>query len=192
MVLRALLVVLIAILGYLPGTAHGASLNREIAPAHEAAWAYDCRCILQSPAPPSGDPRSHTSDALPIGLTAKSTSNCRHPRTSAPNANRLNATRGASTAPNRIYSARELIRRAAELGPFQNFPESFNRAIFDRGARTVTPNFFNKAKAGLSNDSVMYRLRGTVNGAEGTFEIGARPSLSGQTEVISHRFFRPD
>ena len=32
--------------------------------------------------------------------------------------------------PNRIYSARELIRRAVEIGPFHNFPESFNRQIF--------------------------------------------------------------
>ena len=100
--------------------------------------------------------------------------------------------RAAGQAPNRIYSARELMRRAAEPGPFHNFPESFNQQIFEQGSRTVTPNFWRTAKPGLSNDSVMYQLRGTVNGVEGTFEIGVRPSVSGNTEVIMHRFFRPD
>ena len=36
-------------------------------------------------------------------------------------------------APNRIYSTRELMRRAAEPGPFHNFPESFNEHIFRAG-----------------------------------------------------------
>jgi hypothetical protein len=38
----------------------------------------------------------------------------------------------------------------------------------------------------------MYQLRGAVNGVEGTFEISVRLSVSGNTEVIVHRFFRPD
>lgn len=97
-----------------------------------------------------------------------------------------------AAGPTRIYSARELLRRSAEPGPFHNFPESFNQAIFDQGSRTLTPNFWRTAKSGLSNDSVMYRLRGAVDGVEGTFEIGVRPSVSGNTEVIMHRFFRPD
>jgi hypothetical protein len=59
-----------------------------------------------------------------------------------------------ATQPNRIYSARELIRRADEPGPFHNFPESFNKQIFESGNRTVTPDFFNKARQGLSNDSI--------------------------------------
>jgi len=102
------------------------------------------------------------------------------------------AAKTAATQPNRIYSARELIRRAEESGPFHNFPESFNQQIFEQGTRTVTPNYFNVAKPGLSQDGVMYQLRGSVNGANGTFEIGVRPSVSGNTEVIGHRFFRPD
>src|SRR5258707_4402837 len=40
------------------------------------------------------------------------------------------------TQPNRIYSARVLIRSAEESGPFHNFPESFNQQIFDQGTRT--------------------------------------------------------
>ena len=105
----------------------------------------------------------------------------------------INAAPGATAnGPTRIYSAHVLIRSAEESGPFHNFPESFNQQIFDQGTRTVTPNFFNTAKAGLSNDSVMYRLPGSVNGVEGTFEIGVRPSVSGNTEVIMHRFFRPN
>lgn len=102
------------------------------------------------------------------------------------------ATKGAPDPPNRIYSARELRRRAAEPGPFHNFPESFNDQIFERGTRSVTRGFFNQPRRGLSNDSVQYRLRGEINGRSGTYEIFARPSLSGRTEVIQHRFFKPD
>jgi hypothetical protein len=103
------------------------------------------------------------------------------------------AAKGADdVAPNRVYSAREIRRRAAEPGAFHNFPESFNDEIFDRGTRTVTRGFFNQPRRGLSNDSVQYRLRGEINGRSGTYEIFARPSLSGRTEVIQHRFFHPD
>lgn len=94
--------------------------------------------------------------------------------------------------PNRIYSARELVRRADEPGPFHNFPESFNREIFESGTRTTTPNYFNQARQGLSNDSIQYRLPGTVNGKDGMFEIFTRHSTSGNTEVIMHRFFNPN
>lgn len=85
-----------------------------------------------------------------------------------------------ATEPNRIYSARELVRRADEPGPFHNFPESFNDGIF-KGKRTV-----------IKKDYVQYSQRGSLNGRSGTFEIGVKPSASGRTEVITHRFFRPD
>jgi hypothetical protein len=94
--------------------------------------------------------------------------------------------------PNRVYSARELIRRAEEPGPFHNFPESFNEDIFERGTPIVVPDFFNKAKPGLSNGSIQYRLPGTINDIEGVYEIFTRPSTSGNSEVIMHRFFRPN
>lgn len=99
--------------------------------------------------------------------------------------------KGLASEPNRIYSARELIRRGAEPGPFHNFPESFNSAIFKQGTQTRVPNFYNQAKTGLSTDSIQYRLPGVVNGREGFYEIFTRPSLSGRTEVIIHRFFNP-
>jgi hypothetical protein len=85
-----------------------------------------------------------------------------------------------------------LIRSAEESGPFHNFPESFNQQIFNQGTRTVTPNYYNVARPGLGNDAVMYQLPGSVNGANGMFEIGVRPSVSGNTEVIMHRFFNPN
>jgi hypothetical protein len=99
---------------------------------------------------------------------------------------------GVSPPPNRIYSKRELVRRADEPGPYHNFPESFDDEIFRRGTRTVVPDYFKQAKPGMSADSVQYRLRGTVNGRSGTYEIFARISQSGRTEVIMHRFFKPD
>lgn len=95
-------------------------------------------------------------------------------------------------SPYRIYSARELARRAAEPGPFHNFPESFNKEIFDTGTRNVTENFFNVAKPQLSNTSIQYFKPGFVNGVKGVFEIFTRPSISGKVEVIMHRFFNPD
>ncbi len=93
---------------------------------------------------------------------------------------------GSVTEPNRIYSSRELQRRAenpranGSPNPNHNFPESFNDEIF-KGTRTV-----------VSDDYVLYTKRGVLNGKEGTYEIGVRPSASGRNEVITHRFFRPD
>ncbi len=101
------------------------------------------------------------------------------------------AAKTAGQGVNRIYSARELIRRGAEPGPFHNFPESFNKVIFENGTKTITPNYFNVAKPGLSNTNILYKYPGTVNGTQGFFEIGVRLSLSGRTEVIMHRFFNP-
>src|SRR5207253_2810096 len=37
------------------------------------------------------------------------------------------AAEAAETAPNRIYSSRELIRRGSDPGPMHNFPESINK-----------------------------------------------------------------
>ena len=91
------------------------------------------------------------------------------------------ASKGALIEPNRIYSARALIRRADEPGPFHNFPESYNSAIFKPGNRRV-----------INDNYVQYELKGSINGKSGKFEIGVKPSASGRTEVITHRFFRPD
>jgi RHS repeat-associated protein len=101
--------------------------------------------------------------------------------------------------PKRFYSARELLRRVQDPGPFHNFPETFNDDIF-RGTRTV-----------VKSDYVLYTKRGTLTlpGKEvkdaagnivrqpareiqGTYEIGVEPSASGRNEKIVHRMFRPD
>jgi RHS repeat-associated protein len=86
----------------------------------------------------------------------------------------------AITSAKRIYSARVLTRMAEEPGPYHNFPESFNKMIF-QGSRTV-----------ISNNYILYKRKGTLNGVDGVFEIGVRPSQSGKIEIITHRFFRPD
>jgi hypothetical protein len=97
------------------------------------------------------------------------------------------ANRAAKLLPNRIYSARELIRRTENPrkinnapNPYHNFPESFNDEIF-RGNKTV-----------VSDNYHLYTKPGIINKRSGVFEIGVRPSASGRTEVIVHRFFRPD
>jgi RHS repeat-associated protein len=88
--------------------------------------------------------------------------------------------RAVGKEPNRIYSARELVRRSEAADSFHNFPESFNKSILS-GNRQV-----------IGDDYMLYTQRGTINGVEGTFEIGVRPSASGRTEIITHRFFKPD
>ena len=84
-----------------------------------------------------------------------------------------------------------LIREAAEPGPYHNFPGSFDDLIYSRGTRTVVPNYFNKPRPLMSNDSIQYGLPGSINNRPGTFEIFTRPSVSGRTEVVQHRFFQP-
>ena len=72
------------------------------------------------------------------------------------------------------------MRRAEESGPFHNFPGSFDDVILSGNRKVVTENY------------ILYTERGSLNGRHGTFEIGTRPAASGRTEVITHRFFRPD
>ncbi|NEE04703.1 hypothetical protein, partial [Phytoactinopolyspora halotolerans] len=98
----------------------------------------------------------------------------------------------AAASSTKIYSSRVLRRMADEPGPNHNFPTSFDETIFSQGTRTVVPDYFNKAKPNLSNDSVQYRMSGALNGRTGVYEIFTRPSMSGRTELIMHRFFRPD
>lgn len=42
-------------------------------------------------------------------------------------------------------------------------------------------NVFNQSKANLSNNSIHYKLEGSINGKAGIFEIFTRPSTSGRT-----------
>lgn len=121
---------------------------------------------------------------------------------------------GAANGPNRIYSARELNRRVEEPGPFHNFPEAINDDIFS-GTRTVVSDDYvlytepgsltlpgqpifgtrqtsigdnlNNPSGNKTREIVGYTPPRIV---EGQFEIGVRPSESGRTEVITHRFFR--
>lgn len=101
--------------------------------------------------------------------------------------------------PKRFYSARELVRRAADPGPFHNFPESFNDDIF-RGTRTVVkPNYIVYSKRGTITlpgkevkDAAGNIVRNPARVIEGTYEIGVEPSASGRNEKIVHRLFRPD
>lgn len=93
---------------------------------------------------------------------------------------------------NKIYSARVLNRAAEETGPYHNFPGSFDDVIFSGGTRTVNPNYFTKPRPNLGSDSIQYRLPGEINGRSGVYEIFTRPSVSGRTELVTHRFFRPD
>lgn len=53
------------------------------------------------------------------------------------------------------------------------------------------PNYLSKSKSLISNHSVNYRISGEINGQGGHYEIFTRPSESGRTEVVTHRFLRP-
>jgi hypothetical protein len=130
MALRVLLVVLIAILGHVPGTAHGAHLHRAIAPVQEAAWAYayDCDRSGQRPVPLRVGSRTHTSDAAPVGLTARSTSNCEHLRASARKWDRLIATRGTTTLFRAVSEAE--FKQLMTTGKFAAGPNSLGGKFF--------------------------------------------------------------
>jgi hypothetical protein len=87
---------------------------------------------------------------------------------------------------------RSLTRPAS----FHNFPASVETDVLQSGTRTVTPDFYQVARPSLGNDAVMYELRGSLkyDGKiyDGVYQIGTRPSVSGNTEVIMHRFFLRD
>jgi RHS repeat-associated protein len=101
--------------------------------------------------------------------------------------------------PKRFYSARELLRRAEDPGPFHNFPESFNDDIF-QGTRTVVkPNYVVYSKRGTLTlpgkevkDATGSIVRQPARVIDGTYEIGVEPSASGRNEKIVHRLFKPD
>lgn len=81
----------------------------------------------------------------------------------------------------RIFSARVLERMGEEAGPFHNFPQQVGEEVMAHGQRTV-----------VNGSYVQYTMRGTINGYEGTYQIGVEVSNSGRTETITHWFFKPD
>lgn len=93
--LHALLVVLVSIFGCLSGTAHATPVNLRTAPVF-AVYAYDCDLIVRNLAARSIDSRVQSSDKALTGLTTRAISSHGYRRTSAPNVNRLIATRGAA------------------------------------------------------------------------------------------------
>jgi hypothetical protein len=82
--------------------------------------------------------------------------------------------------PKLIESANVLTRAEQEDGPFHQVPAAFEEEILN-GTRTQK-----------SEDYVEYSARGSVNGHEGTYEVGVKPSESGENGTVVHRFFRPD
>jgi len=90
-----------------------------------------------------------------------------------------------------INSTRVVVRAAAEPGPYHNFPAAFDRAILQHGEQKLTVGLFEKAKDGYGASGLQYSFKGSINGQQGTFEIGTRLSTSGKVELIMHRFFRP-
>lgn len=73
------------------------------------------------------------------------------------------------------YSDRVAARSAQDTGPNHNFPSSFDSEIIQSGQKTVGNSGYTQ-----------YNLRGSINGKEGTYEIGV------QNGQIVHRFFRPN
>ncbi len=96
-----------------------------------------------------------------------------------------------ASQPLRFYSARVLNRAAEAKDTYHNFPQSFNEEVFSSGQQTRASNYFNQSRAGYSNDSIRYSLSGSINGEPGSYEIFTRPSITGRSELIMHRAFRP-
>jgi hypothetical protein len=116
----------------------------------------------------------------------------KQPRASETSTGATAAPGSSASVTNKIYSSRVLTRMVDEPGPYHNFPGSFDDRIFSQGSREVNPNYFTKSKGNLGSDSIQYRLPGQVNGRSGVYEIFTRPSASGRTELVMHRFFRPE
>ena len=93
---------------------------------------------------------------------------------------------------NYINSGRVLLRSAEETSALHNFPQHVTDTVLQKGDLKIIRRFWRGGRAHLSNDSFNYTLKGAINGMQGTFEVFTRPSRSGQTELIMHKFFRPN
>jgi RHS repeat-associated protein len=81
--------------------------------------------------------------------------------------------------PKNVYSARELIRRAEESGPYHNFPGSFDDIILKNPPQKISDSYWKYTEPGM------------INGRAGTFELGVKPAPNGNL-ITKHRFFKPD
>lgn len=185
--LAAMLIALAALAGGAPAVA---------SPPASAAYAYDAPVpLLAAGGVPSSTAMTPAANLAVTDSARTIVSSALRGSTRIPSLGLVAAEAGGAgaelaSAPNRIYSARVLMRAAEEPGPYRNFSLSFDEEIFG-GSRTEIPDYFNQPRAGLSNNSVQYRLSGNINGQDGTYEIFTRPSVSGRNEVITHRFFNP-
>jgi RHS repeat-associated protein len=83
----------------------------------------------------------------------------------------------ADSSSSRTYAPRVLSPR--DPGLYHNFPYSFDDTIFSQGTRTA-----------VSESYFLYELEGSINGVQGTYQLGVKPMESGG-ELIVHRFFQP-
>jgi hypothetical protein len=97
---------------------------------------------------------------------------------------------GDSSAPELVYAPRIFRRMEEDHGLHHNFPLLLDRDIVVSGSREVVTDYFNHPQPGLTNNSIRYLAPGTINDTSGNYELFTRPSLSGDTEVVMHRFFR--
>jgi len=97
----------------------------------------------------------------------------------------------AQSSVNYINSSRVLLRSAEESGAYHNLPASIQQTVIKQGNVKLIQNYFKIARANLTNNSVQYTLPGTLNGTNGIYQIFTRPSVSGNTELIMHSFFKP-
>ena len=80
-----------------------------------------------------------------------------------------------------VYGQRVLTRAAQEPGLYHNFSYLIDATVLAEGTVTVG-----------SNGYIEYTLPGTINGQDGEYEIGVKPSnLASGEMVITHRFFQP-
>ena len=90
-------------------------------------------------------------------------------------ASEMTAEQVAASSGELQYSERVEARSLEESGPNHNFPRSFDRDIIRNGQKSFGKNGYEQ-----------YNLRGSINGKEGSYELGI------QNGQVIHRFFRPD
>lgn len=83
------------------------------------------------------------------------------------------------TVPQRIDSGRLLHRSAMDRSPHHNFPVQLDDWVFEGAKQVKGPQYH------------LYTRPGTLNGKPGTYEIGVKPSPTGNNEAVMHRLFRP-
>ncbi|MBY0229051.1 MAG: hypothetical protein K2W96_07220 [Gemmataceae bacterium] len=126
-------------------------------------------------------------DALPIGRMASGLG-----RLGLKAFQRLGAKIGP-TVVQRINSARVLLGGSGgDLKRYHQFPAMIEKWVLEGKGKKISDSYTLYTRRGTIQHVVVEGEKRIVRNVPGTYEIGVKPSASGRTQTIVHRFFRPD